>query len=132
MTSLSAMSAGKEKVVVLGASDNPERYSNQAVRLLLEHGHDVIPVHPALETVEGLPVVAELADIPSGEEIDTLTVYVSPAVSSNLSTAILGLKPGRVIFNPGAESPELIEQLGANDIPVQEACTLVLLRTGQF
>ena len=126
------MSAPKEKVVVLGASENPERYSNKAVRMLLDHGHDVIPVHPALKTVENLPVVAELGGISDEEKIDTLTVYVSPLVSSKLGTAIVTLKPGRVIFNPGAENPELIEQLEANDIPVEEACTLVLLQTAQF
>jgi len=122
----------KEKVVVLGASDNPERYSNQAVHLLLEHGHNVIPVHPVLGTVEGLPVAAELGDISGEEKIDTLTVYVSPTISSELSDAVLALNPGRVIFNPGSENPELIAQLKSKDIPVEEACTLVLLRTAQF
>jgi len=126
------MSGSKEKVVVLGASDNPERYSNQAVRLLIEHAHDVIPVHPTLKSVEGLPVSAELGDISGEEKIDTLTVYVSPGVSAKLADSIMTLKPGRVIFNPGSENPELIEQLEANDIPVEEACTLVLIRTGQF
>ncbi len=126
------MSSAKEKVVVLGASDKPERYSNQAVRLLLEYGHEVIPVHPALKAVADLPVIADLGDIPAAENIDTLTVYVSPAVSGKLVDSIVKLKPGRVIFNPGAENRELTEELQANDIPVEEACTLVLLRTGQF
>lgn len=125
-------SATKETVVLLGASDKLERYSNQALRLLLEHGHAVIPVHPALKTVEGLSVAAGLGDISSAEKIDTLTVYVSPTVSAKLGDAMVALKPGRVIFNPGAENPELAEQLEANDIPVEEACTLVLIRTGQF
>lgn len=126
------MSDLKETVVVLGASNNPERYSNQAVQLLLEHGHRVIPVHPALEQVEELDVVAELGDIPKEENIDTLTVYVSAGVSAKLSEAIVDLNPGRVIFNPGAENPSLAGQLEAKGVPVELACTLVLLRTGQF
>jgi len=126
------MSDVKEKVVVLGASDNPERFSNKAVRLLLEHGHDVIPVHPALKNIEDLPVAAELGGIPREEKVDTLTVYVSSSISSKLAESILTLKPGRVIFNPGAENQELLEQLESKGIAVEEACTLVLLRTGQF
>lgn len=126
------MPESKEKVVVLGASDNPERYSNQAVRMLIDHGHDVIPVHPALKTVEGISVSAELGEISPEENIDTLTMYVSPAVSAQLTDSIMALNPGRVIFNPGSENPELIEQLNANNISVEEACTLVLLRTGQY
>ena len=69
-------------VVVLGASDKPERYSNRAVRMLLEHGHEVIPVHPSLQTEEGLTVVPSLARVP--RPVDTLTVYVSPTIGATL------------------------------------------------
>jgi predicted CoA-binding protein len=126
------MSDSKKTVVVLGASNNPERYSNQALRLLLEHGYKVIPIHPALEQIEALPVLADLASVTEGEAIDTLTVYVSAKISSQLTEAIIALKPKRVIFNPGAENEELAGDLRAAGILVEEACTLVLLRTGQF
>lgn len=58
------MSDAKERVAVLGASNKTERYSNQAVRLLLEYAHQVIPVHPALNSIENSPVWANLDDIP--------------------------------------------------------------------
>jgi hypothetical protein len=45
---------------------------------------------------------------------------------------ILSLKPQRVIFNPGTENDELEELLKASDISYMEACTLVLLNTGQY
>jgi len=45
---------------------------------------------------------------------------------------IISLKPGRVIFNPGTENPELMERLDAANIPYLQACTLVMLRAGQF
>ena len=120
----------KQNVAVLGASPKPERYSNKAIRLLLEHGHQVIPVHPALETVEGLPVVKSLGEI--GRPVDTLTVYVSPKLSTPMAPAIVALRPGRVVFNPGTENPELYAGLETAGIPFEEACTLVLLNTGQF
>jgi predicted CoA-binding protein len=124
------MSDRTQRVVVLGASDNPERYSNMAVKRLLENGHYVIPVHPALDRVEGVAVTASLDDVRG--DVDTVTVYVSPRLSSVMADAIAELRPHRVIFNPGAENPELeatLEQLG---IPTLRACTLVLLSTGQF
>ena len=120
----------KQKVVVLGASPKPERYSNKAVRLLLEHGHRVIPVHPAITEIESLPVVRALEHIE--DPVDTLTVYLSPALSAPLQAGILQLKPERVIFNPGTENPELMQALERSGIAVEEACTLVLLNTGQF
>ena len=119
-----------ETVAVLGASPKPDRYSNQAVRLLLEQGHCVIPIHPAIQEIEGLQVAASLSDL-SGK-VDTLTVYVSPAISSRLMSEILHLKLGRVIFNPGSENPKLRAALARAGVHTEEACTLVLLNTGQF
>ena len=120
----------KQTVVVLGASPKPERYSNQAVRLLQEHGHRVIPVHPAIIEIESIPVVHALEHIEA--PIDTLTVYLSPSISAPLQSAMLKLQPERVIFNPGTENPELKQALERAGIAVEEACTLVLLNTGQF
>ena len=120
----------KQTVVVLGASPKPERYSNKAVRLLLEHGHRVIPVHPAIKEIEQLPVIPALGHIEG--PVDTLTVYLSPALSAPLQSDILKLKPERVIFNPGTENPELKQALEREGIVAEEACTLVLLNTGQF
>ena len=117
-------------VVVLGASAKPERYANKAVRLLVEHGHTVIPVHPATPTIEGLPVVARLEDVT--EAVDTLTVYVGPDLSTRTAQAIVNLHPGRVIFNPGTENPDLATTLVAAGIQVETACTLVLLKTKQL
>lgn len=117
-------------VAVLGASHKPERYSNQAVRMLKEYGHEVIPVTPGRKELEGLPVVAQLGEI--DRVVDTLTLYVGPERSSQMLDSIVGLKPGRVIFNPGTESPELVLALDQAGIPWQHACTLVMLRTGQF
>ncbi len=120
----------KERVMVIGASDNPERYSHKALLMLREQGHEVAPVHPKLASIEGIPV---LPDISAAEgRIDTVTMYVGPQISSGLADKLAALKPGRVIFNPGAENPGLADRLRAAGIACEEACTLVLLRTGQF
>ena len=117
-------------VAILGASNKPERYSNQALRLLAEHGHAVFPIHPALAEIENRPAYPRLADVP--EPIHTLTVYLSPAHSAGMAEEILAARPARVLFNPGTENPDLETRLAAAGIDVVRACTLVLLRTGQF
>lgn len=119
-----------ERVVIIGASDNPERYSHQAQLLLRQHGHEVVPVHPKLAEIEGVPVVADVSAI-SGP-VDTVTLYVGPQISLTLKDKLIALKPRRVIFNPGTENEALEESLIAAGIACEEACTLVLLRTGQF
>ncbi len=117
-------------VVVVGASPNPERYANKAVRALLDHGHHVIPVHPAVNEVHGLPVIQHMEEI--SEEVDTVTLYVGAARSSPLQVALLDRHPCRVIFNPGAENPDLRVALERGNIGCLNACTLVLLATGEF
>lgn len=119
-----------ERVVVIGASKNPERYSNKAIKMLLEYGHQPVPVAPALDQVEGLPALARPEEV-SGA-VDTVTMYVGPARQQDLLDAIIALKPRRVIFNPGTENVEAYARLAAAGIETTEACTLVLLRTGQF
>ena len=119
-----------EHVVVLGASPKPQRYSNKAIKLLTQHGHCVTPVHPNFTEIEALKVAPKLSDITS--PVDTLTLYVGAERLTPMIDDIVQLKPGRVIFNPGTESPELQQALNDSDIHWQEACTLVMLNTGRF
>jgi predicted CoA-binding protein len=119
-----------QKVAILGASPKPERFANKAFHMLREYGHTVLPVSPSLKELEGVKVFSSLGDIM--EPVDTLTMYVGAKISSEMSDAILELKPKRVIFNPGSENPELQFKLERAGIEVEEACTLVLLRTNQF
>ncbi len=124
------MSEQKQRVVVAGASPKPERYSNRAVCLLKQHGHEVLPVHPAASSIEGIETIHDLDKI-SGH-VDTVTLYVSPEKSSSLGESLVKLKPNRVIFNPGTENAELQKKMEANNIKTEQACTLVLLNTNQF
>ena len=119
-----------QTVAILGASGDPERYAFKAQRLLKEHGHRVIPVSAKDGTIDGDAAVTELRDIKGA--VDTLTLYVRPAISSQCREQIEALKPRRVIFNPGTENEELSAALRAAGIDTEDACTLVLLRTGRF
>ena len=117
-------------VAVLGASDNPSRYSYKAVNMLKEYDHTVFPIHPSIDEIEGLTVFPEFSRIT--QPVDTVTVYLSRRNSESIADALLALAPRRVIFNPGAENADLAEQLRNAGVEVIEACTLVMLKTGQF
>lgn len=118
------------KTLILGASDNPERYSYKALSMLMKHGHSVVLVHPTLKTINNIQVYNSIGNVKG--PIDTITVYVSPGISDPLEADLLTLKPRRVIFNPGAENPRLARALRAAGIKTQDACTLVLLQTHQY
>lgn len=118
-----------KKTLVIGASPNPDRYSNLAVKRLRMRGHPVV----AVGVKEG-----SIADVdiqkgqPAENEIDTVTMYLNPLRQKEYYDYILALKPKRIIFNPGAENSELEELANKNNIEPIEACTLVMLSTGQY
>jgi predicted CoA-binding protein len=117
------------KVLVYGASTNPSRYAYIATELLLQHAHEVSLV--GIKTGEVLGMTIQ-QDQPVLNDIDTVTLYVGPANQEGLFDYLKALAPRRVIFNPGTENPELEKNLEKVGILTEEACTLVLLHTGQF
>jgi predicted CoA-binding protein len=118
-----------KRTLVLGASPKSERYANIATHMLQEYGHAVIPFAKRKGECAGIPIET----VWNAEwEIDTVTLYIIPTFQEEYKQAIMGLHPKRVIFNPGTENTEFQRQLISLGIDAIEACTLVLLRTGQY
>ncbi len=118
-----------KKTVVIGASPDEGRYSNMAVRLLKEHGHKVIPIGTRHGEIAGLAIENGQPEIIGTH---TVTLYINANRQPELYTYILGLNPQRIIFNPGTENSEFEKLASEHGIETMEACTLVMLRTGQF
>ena len=66
------------------------------------------------------------------ENIHTVTLYLGPSNQIPYYDYILSLKPKRLIFNPGTENEILFDIAKKGGIECIEACTLVLLSTGQY
>ncbi|MFI5196080.1 MAG: CoA-binding protein [Chitinophagales bacterium] len=119
----------KNKTLVLGASENPDRYSNKAILNLLSKGKEVVAVGKKAGNVSNVEIHTEPIKT---DDIDTVTLYLNPLHQKPYYDYIISLKPRRIIFNPGAENEEL-ERLAAKEgINILEACTLVMLNTGQY
>ncbi len=115
--------------LVLGASENQERYSNRAIKDLQQYQHPVFAIGARKGLVGNIPIETSCVYI---AEIDTVTLYLSPERQKPYYQYILELNPKRIIFNPGAENDELLILAAQAGIYTIEACTLVLLRTGQY
>lgn len=118
-----------KKTLVLGASENPARYGNIAVNRLTQHNHPVVAIGKRKGSVAGVEIITEQ---PAIDDIDTVTLYLNPTNQKPYYDYILSLKPKRVIFNPGTENDELEDMLLKEGIQPIEACTLVMLGTGQY
>lgn len=117
--------------LVIGASENPARYSNMAVKMLQAYKHPVMALGLRNGRIDDITIETEVAAF-KDSAIDTITLYLNPKNQVPYYDTILSLKPKRVIFNPGTENPEFEDLLIKNGIETEEACTLVLLRTSQF
>ncbi len=117
------------KTLILGASTNPERYAHKATLRLLAQNYEVVLVGKQAGEVMGNHINTERTE---SIGVHTITLYMNPTHQRDWYAYILDTKPARLIFNPGTENTELAELASEQGIQTLEACTLVLLATGQY
>src|SRR5262245_18205800 len=110
-------------VAVIGASANPQKFGNRAVRAFRRQGYTVIPINPNEREVEGLKTYPSVLDGPG--TIDIATVYVPPEIGERVIEEIARKRIAEVWLNPGAESDALIVRARALDIKPIVACSIV-------
>lgn len=120
-----------KKTVIIGATPNQGRYAYLAAKMLKEYKHEVVPLGIRQGEVAGTPIL-DIREQPTIADVDTVTMYIAPHHQPEWYPYILGLKPKRIIFNPGAENEAFARMAEENGIEATAACTLVLLRSNQF
>lgn len=119
----------KNVTLVIGASTNPNRYSNIAIKRLIDKKIKVAALGLRKGSVFGTLIDDQKKEY---ENIDTVTLYLNPKRQVEYYNFIIGLSPRRVIFNPGTENDDFVKLLKENNIESEIACTLVLLSTNQY
>lgn len=110
-------------VAVVGASSNPRKFGNRAVKAFRRRGYTVIPINPNEPEVEGLKTYASVLDVPG--TIDMATMYVPPEVGERVIEDIAKKQIAEVWINPGAESDELLDKARALKLRPIVACSIV-------
>ncbi|HMP93266.1 MAG TPA: CoA-binding protein [Phnomibacter sp.] len=118
-----------KKTVIIGASDNPSRYSYLALHRLIGRGHPVVAIGAHSGKAAGVDITTAH---PQEADVDTVTLYINPKRQPAYYDYIVSLQPRRVIFNPGTENEEFAQLLRNKGIEAKEACTLVMLANGLF
>lgn len=121
----------KTGTLVIGASTNPARTSHTALHMLQETDQSIMALGLKGGEVAGVTIQTDRETIDPAQ-VDTITLYLGAKNQPAYYDWILNLKPRRVIFNPGAENPAFAEQLQEAGIEPIMACTLVMIRTGQY
>ncbi len=116
------------RVMVIGASSDPSKFGNKAVRAFLRHGDEVLPVNPRAARdgakIEGLTVFPDVASVPG--PIDKASLYLPPALGIAAIEAIAARGDvAEVWLNPGAESPALLRRARELGIEPIQACSIM-------
>jgi predicted CoA-binding protein len=118
--------------LIVGASTNPDRYAYKAAKLLADHGFDFRLIGIKEGEILGQSILP-IKRLPKVTGIDIVTLYIAPNNQTDYIDYIIDvIKPSKVIFNPGTENELFYSKLKQANISHEEACTLVLLQTGQY
>lgn len=114
-------------VAVIGASSNRSKFGNKAVRAFLRQGYTVVPINQHEAVIEGLTAYRSVLDVPG--PIDLATFYVPPAVGRVVLEDVAKKGIPEVWFNPGTDSPDLVERARALSLTAVTGCSI--LRIGE-
>ncbi len=117
--------------MIIGATPDPSRYAYLAAQMLTSYGHEIVPLSIKTGTVFGVEIL-DIRQRPVIDGVDTVTLYIGPQRQPEWYDYILGLKPKRIIFNPGTENEVFEKMAEEQSVEALEACTLVLLRSRQY
>ena len=117
--------------MILGASNNPARFSFLAANRLKQYNHEIVPVGLKQGEVAG-ELILDIRDKPIIRDVDTITMYINPRNQESYYDYILQLNPRRIIFNPGTENEELVRAAREKNIRIEYNCTLVMLSNGSY
>ncbi|MBV6644910.1 MAG: CoA-binding protein [Cyclobacteriaceae bacterium] len=121
----------KKKTAIIGATTNPDRYAYQAAEMLVQGGHEIIPIGIKSGEVFGKSILS-IHDLPQVTGLDTITLYINAARQHEWEDYLLSLNPKRIIFNPGTENYALAQKAEQKNITTEMACTLVMLSVGNY
>lgn len=120
-----------KRTLIVGATTNAGRYAYIAAEMLLEYGNEIVPIGIRRGEILGKEIL-DIRSMPQVRDIDTLTLYIGPDRQAEWVSYLLSLKPKRIIFNPGTENVTFEQKATEQGVEVLQACTLVMLRSGQY
>ncbi|MEN8248227.1 MAG: CoA-binding protein [Bacteroidota bacterium] len=120
-----------KKTLIVGATPNTSRYAYMAAERLSDHEHEIVPIGIKKGAVFGKEILP-IREFPDIEDVHTITMYVGARHQSEYYKYLLGLKPKRMIFNPGTENYEFMNMAEEQGIEVVTGCTLVMLGVGNY
>ncbi len=112
-----------KSIAIIGASANPEKFGNKAVRAFVQQGWKVYPINPKEATIEGLQVYKSVREIP--DPVDEASIYLAPHLVPAVLQEIAAKGIKKVWLNPGSESDDAVERAEDLGLEAIVACSIV-------
>jgi hypothetical protein len=138
MTSLAVRAndfLAQRRLALVGVSHDPRELSRSLFRELRSRGYDVVPVHPLLESVDGVPCARRVQDVKPA--VDWALLMTSPEMSERVVRDCADAGVARVWLHRGAGrgavSPAAVSFCRDNGIAVVDgACPYMFLPKAGF
>ncbi len=115
----------QQHIAIIGASNNPSKFGNKAVRAYKDMGYKVFPVNPERDEIEGLKCFPSIMDIP--ERVDLATIYLPPERSYHILESIARKDVKQVFFNPGSADESVLVRAKSLGLEPIEGCSIVAI-----
>ena len=112
----------KQKIAVVGASRDRAKFGNKCVRAYAAEGWEVFPVNPGAGEVEGLAAYSSLREVPG--ELQRISVYLPPAVTTLAIPEIADKGAWEVWFNPGSADADVLAKAREYGLNVVDGCSI--------
>ena len=95
-----------KEAALIGATSTPGKPGNIILKQLIVSGVKVYPVHPKMDSLEGLPVVNEINNLPDDLDLAVITIGALAAVEAAEECAAKGVKIIIVVASGFGEAGE--------------------------
>ena len=110
-------------VAIIGASSDRSKFGNKAVRAYRKRGWVVYPVNPKEAAIEELTAYKSITDVP--RPLDRVAMYLPPQAGLTIIADIAVVQADELYFNPGSESPELLDKAKELGLSPILACSIL-------
>jgi uncharacterized protein len=110
--------------VVVGVSEDTQKFGHKIYLDLKQAGYEVMGVHPTLKSLDGDPVYSSVLNLP--KQPDVANVVVPPRVALSVIDDCVKAGIKRIWFQPGSSSDEVIQKATEAGLDVvYDACIML-------
>lgn len=113
------------KIIIIGSSNNRDKFGNKAVRAFIDEGWEVYPVNPNESEIEGIKCYHSVFDIK--DQVEMVSIYLPANVGLKVMEDLAKIGVKTVILNPGTSSSEIIELAEKLGLEIKKTCSIRMI-----